>query len=71
VVGEECEEDGSSFKWQQQNPASWNQDSNSVWSSTEECNNACIHIHILMDSNNNILNNMPVINSMLCMSPLM
>jgi hypothetical protein len=35
------------------------------------CNNACIRIHILMDSNNNILNNMPVINSMLCMSPLM
>ncbi|KAH8938973.1 hypothetical protein BDL97_15G012400 [Sphagnum fallax] len=49
VVGEECEEDGSSNKWQQQNPASWNQDSNSVWSSTEEALQQHLHPHSYPD----------------------
>ncbi|CAM6039159.1 unnamed protein product [Sphagnum compactum] len=47
--GEECEEDGSSNKWQQQNPASWNQDSNSVWSSTEEALQQRLHPHSYPD----------------------
>jgi hypothetical protein len=48
-VGEECEEDGSSNKWQQQNPASWNQDLNNVWNSPEKTPQQWLHLHLYID----------------------
>jgi len=49
VVGDECEEDGSNNKGQQQNPASWNQDSNNVWSNIKKAPQQCLYLHSYPD----------------------